>query len=70
MSSTSIVVKCLADSKATASPHGQITIGTLILQARAAHCSILKSFFCTACLRHPSCTTAPLRLHVHAIFEA
>ena len=32
MSSTSIVVKCLTDSKATASPHGQITIGTLILQ--------------------------------------
>ena len=36
MSSTSIVVKCLHDSKATSSPHGQITIGTLILQARAA----------------------------------
>ncbi|CAK0783762.1 hypothetical protein CVIRNUC_006962 [Coccomyxa viridis] len=32
MSSTSIVVKCLTDSKVTASPHGQITIGTLILQ--------------------------------------
>ena len=32
MSSTSIVVKCLTDAKATNSPHGQITIGTLILQ--------------------------------------
>ena len=32
MSSTSIVVKCLTDSKVTSSPHGQITIGTLILQ--------------------------------------
>ena len=32
MSSTSIVVKCLTDTKATNSPHGQITIGTLILQ--------------------------------------
>ena len=32
MSSTSIVVKCLADTKCTSSPHGQITIGTLILQ--------------------------------------
>ena len=36
MSSTSIVVKCLTDTKATSSPHGQITIGTLILQVRAA----------------------------------
>ncbi len=35
MSSTSIVVKCLTDSKSTGSPHGQITIGTLILQVRA-----------------------------------
>lgn len=34
MSSTSIVVKCLTDSKVTSSPHGQITIGTLILQVR------------------------------------
>lgn len=34
MSSTSIVVKCLTDSKVTGSPHGQITIGTLILQVR------------------------------------
>lgn len=32
MSSTSIVIKCLHDSKSTGSPHGQITIGTLILQ--------------------------------------
>lgn len=32
MSSTSIVVKCLTDAKATNSQHGQITIGTLILQ--------------------------------------
>jgi len=32
MSSTSIVVKCLTDAKATNSMHGQITIGTLILQ--------------------------------------
>ncbi|KAK9821251.1 hypothetical protein WJX74_001923 [Apatococcus lobatus] len=32
MSSTSIVVKCLADTKSSNSPHGQITIGTLILQ--------------------------------------
>ena len=32
MSSTSIVVKCLTDANATNSPHGQITIGTLILQ--------------------------------------
>lgn len=32
MSSTSIVVKCLTDTKSTTSPHGQITIGTLILQ--------------------------------------
>ena len=32
MSSTSIVVKCLTDTKATGSSHGQITIGTLILQ--------------------------------------
>ena len=32
MSSTSIVIKCLADSKASGSAHGQITIGTLILQ--------------------------------------
>ncbi len=34
MSSTSIVVKCLADTKSSNSPHGQITIGTLILQVR------------------------------------
>ena len=34
MSSTSIVVKCLTDSKVTSSPHGQITIGTLILQVK------------------------------------
>ena len=26
------MVKCLADSKSSNSPHGQITIGTLILQ--------------------------------------
>ncbi len=32
MSSTSIVVKCLVDTKASNAPHGQITIGTLILQ--------------------------------------
>lgn len=32
MSSTSIVIKCLADSRQSAAPHGQITIGTLILQ--------------------------------------
>ncbi len=32
MSSTSIVVKCLTDAKATNTQHGQITIGTLILQ--------------------------------------
>jgi hypothetical protein len=32
MSSTSIVVKCLSDNKASNLPHGQITIGTLILQ--------------------------------------
>ena len=32
MSSTSIVVKCLVDNKASNLPHGQITIGTLILQ--------------------------------------
>ena len=47
MSSTSIVVKCLHDSKATSSPHGQITIGTLILQARAArppHCLVTWRF--------------------------
>ena len=32
MSSTSIVVKCLEDSRSTNMAHGQITIGTLILQ--------------------------------------
>ncbi|KAK9819825.1 hypothetical protein WJX72_002802 [[Myrmecia] bisecta] len=32
MSSTSIVVKCLSDTKLSNSAHGQITIGTLILQ--------------------------------------
>lgn len=32
MSSTSIVIKCLADARQNNSPHGQITIGTLILQ--------------------------------------
>lgn len=32
MSSTSIVIKCLVDSRQGATPHGQITIGTLILQ--------------------------------------
>jgi predicted Kef-type K+ transport protein len=32
MSSTSIVIKCLADARQSASLHGQITIGTLILQ--------------------------------------
>lgn len=36
MSSTSIVVKCLTDTKATGSSHGQITIGTLILQVLPA----------------------------------
>jgi hypothetical protein len=35
MSSTSIVIKCLSDTKSTNTPHGAITIGTLILQARA-----------------------------------
>jgi hypothetical protein len=34
MSSTSIVIKCLSDTKSTNTPHGAITIGTLILQAR------------------------------------
>ena len=32
MSSTSIVIKCLSDTKSTNTPHGAITIGTLILQ--------------------------------------
>ena len=32
MSSTSIVVKCLEDSRSSNMAHGQITIGTLILQ--------------------------------------
>lgn len=32
MSSTSIVIKCLADARQNSSLHGQITIGTLILQ--------------------------------------
>lgn len=32
MSSTSIVIKCLADARQNSTPHGQITIGTLILQ--------------------------------------
>ena len=35
MSSTSIVIKCLTDARQTASLHGQITIGTLILQVLA-----------------------------------
>ena len=39
MSSTSIVVKCLADSKTSNTPVGQITIGTLILQV--PHTSLL-----------------------------
>ena len=34
MSSTSIVVKCLADARTSNMAHGQITIGTLILQVR------------------------------------
>lgn len=42
MSSTSIVIKCLSDTKSTNTPHGAITIGTLILQVilfhRAAGC--------------------------------
>ena len=51
MSSTSIVVKCLHDSKATSSPHGQITIGTLILQVRAAHAlCALSPGVCQRCL--------------------
>ena len=41
MSSTSIVVKCLTDQKATNSPHGQITIGTLILQVSSC-CKLLR----------------------------
>ena len=32
MSSTSVVVKCLQDARASHTPHGQITIGTLVLQ--------------------------------------
>lgn len=36
MSSTSIVVKVLADYRTSNTPAGQITIGTLILQARGA----------------------------------
>lgn len=32
MSSTSIVIKCITDARQNNSPHGQITIGTLILQ--------------------------------------
>jgi Kef-type K+ transport system membrane component KefB len=32
MSSTSVVVKCLQDSRASNTPHAQITIGTLVLQ--------------------------------------
>ncbi len=40
MSSTSIVIKCLSDTKSTNTPHGAITIGTLILQARARLASL------------------------------
>ena len=43
MSSTSIVVKCLTDSKVTSSPHGQITIGTLILQVNTLAGTLLAS---------------------------
>ena len=32
MSSTSVVVKCLQDARASHTPHAQITIGTLVLQ--------------------------------------
>jgi len=32
MSSTSVVVKCLQDARASNTPHAQITIGTLVLQ--------------------------------------
>ena len=32
MSSTSIVIKCLTDARQGGTLHGQITIGTLILQ--------------------------------------
>ncbi len=39
MSSTSIVVKCLADARTSNMAHGQITIGTLILQVTALNCS-------------------------------
>lgn len=38
MSSTSIVVKCLADSKTSNTAVGQITIGTLILQVWVVVC--------------------------------
>ena len=37
MSSTSIVIKCLSDTKSTNTPHGAITIGTLILQVILFH---------------------------------
>lgn len=36
MSSTSIVIKCLTDARQSSSLHGQITIGTLILQVLCA----------------------------------
>lgn len=38
MSSTSIVIKCLSDAHQNGTPHGQITIGTLILQDCMVRC--------------------------------
>ena len=56
MSSTSIVIKCLSDTKSTNTPHGAITIGTLILQvipaSDAAVCiaqSVTKAAFAHSC---------------------
>lgn len=37
MSSTSIVIKCLSDARQNGALHGQITIGTLILQVQMPH---------------------------------
>ena len=58
MSSTSIVIKCLSDTKSTNTPHGAITIGTLILQvvssSSAAGYLLLSAATLRACLGAPA----------------